>query len=738
MYIAWGNEYTQLYNDGYRPILGTTKHPQAMGIGTRQTFAEIWHIIGPMFEGVMNGQAVGFPDFMLPLERNGYVEECYFDFCYSPIRYADGAVGGILVTVIEITEKYNAYQSLALAKQELEVSQSETKKERDKLIRFFMQAPAGICVLNGPEFAFELVNPLYQQLFPGRKLLGKPLLDALPEIAGHPIWDILQNVYNTGKTYEGHKVLIALARMDDGILEDRYFDFIYQARFNQENQVDGILVFVYEVTEMVQVQQRVEESEKRFRSMVDQAPVALLVNKGDDLVFDIVNKPMIDIIGKGDSVKGKAWYEAIPELVGQPIVEQLYHTYRSGEEWHGNEVPIVLHNNGEPQQRYFNLIYRPLVEEGKITGLLQSAVDVTEQVDARKDLEQAKNTLALAISAAELGTFDLDVTTGLLHWNERCRTMFGISHLNPITYEKDFVGGLHPDDRERILRVIEDVLDITVNNGNYDTEFRTIGVEDKKIRWLRAKGKAYFDENNQPVRFTGAVMDITEQKTDELRKNDFIGMVSHELKTPLTTLSAVLQIASQKLKDSDDKQLLNAITRGNVQVKRMTGMIHGFLNVSRLESGKMLIEKQVFDISQLLVEVVTELKMIEKNHPIHLSVCDPIEITADRDKINSVISNLINNAVKYSPQGKPITINCERHGTEIIVSVRDEGIGINQNDLTSIFDRYYRAESSKAKNIAGFGIGLYLSFEIITRHNGKIWAESELAAGSTFYFSLPL
>jgi len=80
MYIAWGNEYTQLYNDGYRPILGTTKHPQAMGIGTRQTFAEIWHIIGPMFEGVMNGQAVGFPDFMLPLERNGYVEECYFDF----------------------------------------------------------------------------------------------------------------------------------------------------------------------------------------------------------------------------------------------------------------------------------------------------------------------------------------------------------------------------------------------------------------------------------------------------------------------------------------------------------------------------------------------------------------------------------------------------------------------------------------------------------------------------------
>jgi len=99
MYIAWGSEYTQLYNDGYRPILGVTKHPQAMGIGTSETFAEIWHIIGPMFAGVMRGEAVGFPDFMLPLERNGYVEECYFDFCYSPIRHDDDTVGGVLVTV---------------------------------------------------------------------------------------------------------------------------------------------------------------------------------------------------------------------------------------------------------------------------------------------------------------------------------------------------------------------------------------------------------------------------------------------------------------------------------------------------------------------------------------------------------------------------------------------------------------------------------------------------------------
>ena len=105
MYIAWGDEFTQFYNDGYRPILGSTKHPQAMGLSTKTTFAEIWHIIGPMFEGVMRGKAVGFEDFMLPLDRHGYTEECYFIFSYSPIKQENGQTGGVLVTVTETTQR---------------------------------------------------------------------------------------------------------------------------------------------------------------------------------------------------------------------------------------------------------------------------------------------------------------------------------------------------------------------------------------------------------------------------------------------------------------------------------------------------------------------------------------------------------------------------------------------------------------------------------------------------------
>src|SRR3954464_492720 len=119
MYIAWGPDFTQFYNDGYRPILGSTKHPAAMGISTRETFAEIWEIIGPMFDGVMRGKATTVVDFMLPLDRHGFVEECYFIFSYSPIREESGNVGGVLVTVTETTQRVlgarrlNTLQALA-------------------------------------------------------------------------------------------------------------------------------------------------------------------------------------------------------------------------------------------------------------------------------------------------------------------------------------------------------------------------------------------------------------------------------------------------------------------------------------------------------------------------------------------------------------------------------------------------------------------------------------------------
>ena len=139
-------------------------------------------------------------------------------------------------------------------------------------------------------------------------------------------------------------------------------------------------------------------------------------------------------------------------------------------------------------------------------------------------------------------------------------------------------------------------------------------------------------------------------------------MVSHELKTPLTSLNAIIQVANAKLKNNDDAFLAGAMERANLQVKKMTGMINGFLNISRLEAGKILIDKQPFYIDQLLRETLDESRLIFNTHTFSLTANNSMEINADRDKISSVVSNLISNAVKYSPNGRHIEIACHVQG----------------------------------------------------------------------------
>ncbi|MDP9046541.1 MAG: ATP-binding protein, partial [Bacteroidota bacterium] len=346
--------------------------------------------------------------------------------------------------------------------------------------------------------------------------------------------------------------------------------------------------------------------------------------------------------------------------------------------------------------------------------------------------------LKLAIKAAQLGTFDMDLKKGTMEWDKRCRTLFGISHSDLVTYEKDFVTGLHPDDRDRIVEVINNVFIKSISNGDYDVEYRTIGAEDKKVRWVRAKGKTYFDENDKPTRFIGAVLDITEQKFDEIRKNDFIGMVSHELKTPLTSLSAYVQMLHARAKKDQDDFATGALDKANTQVKRMGSMINGFLNISRLESGKILLDKHDFMLNELVLAMTDEIKQTAPSHILKCKIEKPVSVNADQDKIGSVVINLLSNAVKYSAKGKTISITCDVVDNMAQVSVHDEGIGVKPQDSDKLFDRYFRAESPQTKYISGFGIGLYLSAEIIGRHNGKIWAESELGKGSAFYFTLPL
>jgi signal transduction histidine kinase len=232
--------------------------------------------------------------------------------------------------------------------------------------------------------------------------------------------------------------------------------------------------------------------------------------------------------------------------------------------------------------------------------------------------------------------------------------------------------------------------------------------------------------------------DLQEQKETEKKKDEFISIVSHELKTPLTSLSALVQLASAKLKNNPDDFLSGAMEKAGVQVKKMTAMINGFLNVSRIESGKISIDRQLFNLEDVIIDVIKESELTATTHQISFIPCGPMNIFADKEKIASVITNLVSNAIKYSPKGSAVDIQCEATPGAVRVSIKDEGVGISKQDQGQLFERYYRVEDDHTKYISGFGIGLYLSAEIVRRHDGTIGVESEKGAGSTFYFTLPL
>jgi two-component system sensor histidine kinase VicK len=762
--ICWGPDYIQLYNDAFRPINGSTKHPRALGGSARDTYAEIWETIGPMFGGVMNGQAVGFPDFLVPLERNGYPEDCYFDFSYSPIKNADGDVGGVMVICIETTAKVLALDSL----------QKNNKQLKESEDRFRTMAEAtDILIAEGDETGGAIYfNTAWVAL------TGRSIADLCE-------YGWLDLVHPDDKDRVATTFAAAFTKKSPFTWEFRvlskggnYHWFLAkgQPRFTPDGSFAGYISSCTDITdrkrteeekdnsasELIAINEEIAagneelsatneeltltrdtlnnlvtelaESEQRFRTLVLQAPVGICMLKGDPLYVEVINDTFLELVRKKRSdFDNHSYWEAIPEAAAfyEPITRKVVET---GQTYYANEHEIMLLRDGVEEIVYVDFVYEPIKNpDGSIDTILIVANEITEQVTARKKVERAEEGLRLAIEAAELGSYRINIKDRIFEASPRLKEFFGYGPDEDVPYDAA-INQIHPDYRQKAADMVEAAF---TTGTKFDLEYPVIGHNDGKTRWVRGIGTVQHDSDGE-IYFTGVLNEITERKLDEIRKNDFIGMVSHELKTPLTSLSAIVQVLNRKLKNSDDTFVAGALDKAQMQVKKMGDMINGFLNVSRLESGKLLINKQPFIMGDLTREIIEETNMTGVSNIIAFTTCDKVVVKADKDKIGSVISNLLSNAIKYSPKASLIEVNCVLKGTTVEVSITDEGLGVRPEDAAKIFDRYYRVESSNTHHISGFGIGLYLSAEIIQRHDGKIWLDSKYGKGSTFYFSLPV
>lgn len=239
------------------------------------------------------------------------------------------------------------------------------------------------------------------------------------------------------------------------------------------------------------------------------------------------------------------------------------------------------------------------------------------------------------------------------------------------------------------------------------------------------------------------------EQLDKL-KTQFLSMASHELRTPLTAVSGFMQIARRRMSRlagatdvpapwrEEAQKADETLDMANRQSKKLARLIDELLDVSRLQQGRVEMRLAEIELADVVREVAERMRLFGKSHEIETKINGAAPIVGDRDRIEQVLENLVGNAIKYSPEGSRIELTLQVNGSTATVSVRDEGIGIAPGEVEKIFGLFYRSPDPRADHVGGLGLGLYISREIVSRHHGRLWAERNAQAGTTFHVSLPL
>jgi PAS domain S-box-containing protein len=605
-------KFTILYaNPAYHQATLTTPE-DIVGLGFLEAFPEspadvegdnVEVLLNSLIECVHTKNRIELPGkrYDVPIRGTDQFETKYWQASNNPVLSNDGVVLYISHVTVEITGAYD------LAKKERIAREVSDAKRRD-LHSLLMEAPAAIAILEGPDFVYEFQNTIHRKIFPERELVGKELVKAFPELKDSSIFQILKNVFETGEPYEHKELMIPMYLNGTETKEEVYWNFIYQPRYNLTNEIDGIVIFGYDVTGHVASRQQVEQSEKRLKTILETMAEGLgIVNREGNMVY------------------------------ANPMAERL----------------LGVRKDEIMQRNYYDSRWKNIRVDGSPLPKDEHPINITMQTGET--------------------VFDREV-------------------------------GIQRPDGEKFF--------ISINSAPLIDEFGSV---------------------------TGAIgtfMDVTQRRKAAEMKDEFISTVSHELKTPLTSIKAYLQMLDRSLKGNASESSRRFMERLGVQVNRLETLIRDFLDITRIDSGKLQLRATEFDMEIVLAELVNDLQLVTNSHRLLISYSEPVKVITDQNRIIQVLTNLITNAVKYSPAAGEVLISLRNEKEYLVCSVRDFGIGIADSQKVLVFDRFHQA-GHKGSGLS-LGLGLYISREIIERAGGKIWLESELERGSTFYFSIPL
>jgi PAS domain S-box-containing protein len=478
-----------------------------------------------------------------------------------------------------------------------------------------------------------------------------------------------------------------------------------------------------------------DESEHFLLNITDAAPISLWRSdeKGN---ITYTNKTWNEWTGMTpDETLGKGWLNAVIFDDRQRAADKFISDL---EKRHYYEVNFRILNKdgdvrwcvatGNPQYR----------ADGSFAGYIGACTDVSEKKLAEIQLHLKNEELNDQIKQFEFVTgfmpvqlWTATVDGELDYVNQRGLDFFG-GQLEDIIGPK-WILKVHPEDRDGCIYAWTHALQ---TGEVYQCEFRLLNAAGE-YKWHLARALPFVSDG-KIVKWFGTNTDIDGQKILQRQKDDFLGIASHELKTPVTSIKAYAQVLGAMLTKEGELKKADMVQRMDAQVNRLTNLIGDLLDVTKINAGKLQFNRNWFDFNRVISETVEDLQHTTQRHKLIMEFTETGRVYADRDRVSQVIINLITNAIKYSPYSDTIIIKTMITDGQAILSVKDFGLGIPADKIDMVFEQFYRVSGNKQNTFPGLGLGLYISSEIVKREGGTIWVNSTEGKGSDFCFSLPL
>lgn len=452
-----------------------------------------------------------------------------------------------------------------------------------------------------------------------------------------------------------------------------------------------------------------------------------------------INASGKNLIGAKDIDLSKAnIYQYHSEESSKEIKEKILPILLEKGKWSGELELLHLHTHEIiPIHKQFFIIYDEINKAPiAIAGI---ARDLRAEITAKREMDDKNQQLNQAIGELRF----LANSVPAVVWTATPDGM--LDFINERWYERsaipieeslgtNWASTMHPDDLEETLSSWK----ISIETGSpYQVEFR---LKDKlgAYRWWLVRALALCDDNGNIVKWYGSNTDITDQKELERQKDNFLGVASHELKTPVTSIKAYAQVLEMMLNRAGDTKNAALMSKMDKQINRLTALIADLLDVTKINTGRLKLENEEFDFNQLVEELIESVQFTTERHTINKELKFSRNLVGDRERISQVVVNLLSNAVKYSPDASRIVVYTEDHDTEVQLCVQDFGIGLSRDKKDRVFEQFYRVSGTKEHTFPGLGLGLYISSEIVKQLGGRIWVNSVEGKGSTFCFAIPV